>query len=83
MIKIYSTLFLVFIYSLHLSAQQKSDSLKTDSLHKLKEVMVRGYLSDQPILNVPASNIAKWRAEIQALRQLRLVKFPRLRKSAE
>ena len=55
MIKIYLTLFLLSISTLHLSAQQKSDSLKTDSLHKLKEVIVQGYLSDQPILNVPAS----------------------------
>ena len=55
MVKIYFTLFLIFSCTLRLSAQQKNDSLKTDSLHKLNEVTVRGYLSDQPILNVPAS----------------------------
>lgn len=38
-----------------LSAQQKNDTLKTDSLRRLNDVIIRGYLSDQPILNVPSS----------------------------
>ena len=55
MIKIYFTLFLLFTCTLCLSAQQKNDSLKRDSSRRLNDVTVRGYLSDQPILNVPAS----------------------------
>jgi iron complex outermembrane receptor protein len=43
------------MFTLCLSAQQKNDSLKLDSSRRLKDVIIRGYLSDQPILNVPAS----------------------------
>ncbi|MDB4924699.1 TonB-dependent receptor [Mucilaginibacter sp.] len=51
MLKIYYTLVLIFVVGSIAGAQTK----KTDTTKKLNTVTVRGYLSDQPMLNVPAS----------------------------
>jgi iron complex outermembrane receptor protein len=55
MIKIYFPLVFIFVISLSANAQNKSDSLKKDSAKLLQAVTVRGYLSEQPVLSVPAS----------------------------
>jgi iron complex outermembrane receptor protein len=56
MIKIYPTLFLVFAVITLIRAQTpKRDTIKKDSTKNLQAVTVRGYLSEQPLLNVPAS----------------------------
>ncbi|MDB4905053.1 MAG: TonB-dependent receptor [Mucilaginibacter sp.] len=55
MIKIYFPLVFIFVISLSAKAQNKSDSLKKDSAKLLQAVTVRGYLSEQPVLSVPAS----------------------------
>jgi iron complex outermembrane receptor protein len=55
MIKIYFPLVFIFVISLSVNAQNKSDSLKKDSIKLLQAVTVRGYLSEQPVLSVPAS----------------------------
>jgi iron complex outermembrane receptor protein len=49
--KIYFTLVLIFAAGIVASAQSK----KADTAKKLNTVTVRGYLSDQPMLSVPAS----------------------------
>jgi len=54
-IKIYATLLFTFIFNGALFAQHKTDSLKNDSARHLNQVIVTGYLSDQPVLAVPAS----------------------------
>jgi iron complex outermembrane receptor protein len=54
-IKIYLTLLFIFCFDAILFAQNKTDSLKKDSTGHLTEVMVKGYLSDQRRLTVPAS----------------------------
>ena len=55
MIKIYAALLFIFLFHGALFAQQKADSLKNDSARLLNQVIVTGYLSDQPVLAVPAS----------------------------
>lgn len=55
MIKIYAALLFTLIFNGALFAQQKNDSLKNDSARQLNQVIVTGYLSDQPVLAVPAS----------------------------
>ena len=55
MIKIYAALLFIFLFHGALFAQQKADSLKNDSARHLNQVIVTGYLSDQPVLAVPAS----------------------------
>jgi len=54
-IKIYAALLFIFLFHGALFAQQKADSLKNDSARLLNQVIVTGYLSDQPVLAVPAS----------------------------
>ena len=49
------TIFCVFALSPVLFAQNRADSLKKDSTRRLNEVIIKGYLSDQPVLAVPAS----------------------------
>ncbi len=51
MFKIYFTLVLIFAAGIVASAQSK----KADTAKKINTVTVRGYLSDQPMLSVPAS----------------------------
>jgi iron complex outermembrane recepter protein len=53
--KIYFTLLLFFAFNTCSFAQQRLDSLKKDSSRQLNQVIIKGYLSDQPILDVPAS----------------------------
>src|SRR5471030_2049223 len=55
MIKFYITLFLLLVAWSVVRAQTKTDSTKADSIKHLRDVMVKGYLSDQPLLDVPAS----------------------------
>jgi iron complex outermembrane receptor protein len=55
MLKIYFSLIFIFAFNAVLFAQNKPDSLKEDSARHLNEVMVKAYLSDQPVLSVPAS----------------------------
>ncbi|MDB5117059.1 MAG: TonB-dependent receptor [Mucilaginibacter sp.] len=56
MLKLYPTLFLIFAAATTASAQTKTrDTTKTDSTRNLSVVTVKAYLSDQPILNIPAS----------------------------
>ncbi len=44
-----------FLISLSSIAQQKSDTTNADSTKHLNEVIIRGYLSERPLLNLPAS----------------------------
>ncbi len=53
--KLYLTVFLVYAFSAVSFAQKQVDSLKKDSARLLNEVIIKGYLSDQPVLAVPAS----------------------------
>ena len=55
MVKIYFSLIFVFAISLGAKAQTRPDSLKKDSARQLQPVTVKAYLSEQPILSVPAS----------------------------
>ncbi|HEY8783522.1 MAG TPA: TonB-dependent receptor [Mucilaginibacter sp.] len=55
MIKIYLPLIFIFAATSVVSAQKKPDTLKKDSIKQLQPVTVRAYLSEQPILSVPAS----------------------------
>lgn len=54
MLKIYPLLLIIAIGSAA-NAQSKRDTLKRDTTKNLSTVTVRGYLSDQPMLSVPAS----------------------------
>jgi iron complex outermembrane receptor protein len=54
-LKIYTTIFFLFTLNSVLFAQKKADSLKKDTARHLNQVTVRGYLSEQPVLAVPAS----------------------------
>jgi iron complex outermembrane receptor protein len=54
-IKFYSALLFISTVGVTAYAQSKTDSAKTDSLKHLQGVTVKGYLSEQPLLNVPAS----------------------------
>ncbi|SDF60762.1 iron complex outermembrane recepter protein [Mucilaginibacter pineti] len=53
MIKRYTPLLLIFISAL--TAQAQSKKLKKDTVTRLQTVTVKGYLSEQPVLSVPAS----------------------------
>jgi iron complex outermembrane receptor protein len=53
--KIYFTLIFIFCFDTVLLADKKVDSLKSDSVRHLHLLTVHGYLSDQPVLSVPAS----------------------------
>jgi iron complex outermembrane receptor protein len=55
MLKIYFSLLFIFTFNAVLFAQNKPDSLKKDTARHLNEVMVKAYLSDQPVLSIPAS----------------------------
>ena len=55
MVKAYAILILTFVFNSALFAQKKIDSIKKDSARNLNQVIVKGYLSDQPVLAVPAS----------------------------
>lgn len=53
--KLYATLSLLSACILNLHAQSKKPLAKADTTHLLQPVIVRGYLSQQPVLSVPAS----------------------------
>jgi iron complex outermembrane receptor protein len=55
MLKIYFSIFFAVILCSVCSAQKTPDTLKTDSAKHLSGVVVRGYLTEQPVLSVPAS----------------------------
>jgi iron complex outermembrane receptor protein len=55
MIKIYLPLIFIFAVASVVSAQKKPDTLKRDSIRQLQPVTIRAYLSEQPVLSVPAS----------------------------
>jgi iron complex outermembrane receptor protein len=55
MIKIYFVLVFIFVVALSVKAQDSSKVPKTDTIKQLQPVTVRGYLSEQPVLSVPAS----------------------------
>ncbi|MGZ3755854.1 MAG: TonB-dependent receptor [Mucilaginibacter sp.] len=55
MVKLYFSLFAVFITGTIVQAQSRTDTVKTDSSRHLHAVTVKGYLSDKPLLNIPAS----------------------------
>jgi len=52
---IYFLLIFVFFTSVAVCAQNKPDTIKKDSTKLLQPVTVRGYLSEQPVLTIPAS----------------------------
>jgi iron complex outermembrane recepter protein len=54
MVKIYLSLFLIFSF-LDVAHAQNTLSSKKDSVKVLDTIMVKAYLSDQPVLSVPAS----------------------------
>jgi len=54
-IKLYATLIFFLLFSDALFAQKKTDSIKKDTTRQLNQVTVRGYLSEQKVLAVPAS----------------------------
>jgi len=54
-VKIYFILFFIFAITLGANAQSKPDTLKKDSTKQLQPVVVKAYLSEQPVLSVPAS----------------------------
>jgi len=53
MAKIY--FFIICLFFAHTCFAQKPDSVKRDTVRHLSQVMVRGYLTEQPVLSVPAS----------------------------
>ncbi|HWZ15628.1 MAG TPA: TonB-dependent receptor [Mucilaginibacter sp.] len=55
MIKIYFILVFIFAVTLNVNAQDSSKISKTDTVKQLQPVTVKGYLSEQPVLSVPAS----------------------------
>jgi len=54
MLKTYTTLVLAFAVTIVASAQTKKTAAKRDTTH-LQAVTVKGYLSEQPVITVPAS----------------------------
>jgi len=55
MVKIYLVLIFIFAVVLGVDAQNKPDTSKKDTIRQLQPVTVRAYLSEQPVLSVPAS----------------------------
>ena len=55
MMKIYLALIFIFVIASGANAQKKPDTLKKDTILQLQPVTVRAYLSEQPVLSVPAS----------------------------
>ncbi len=53
--KIYPALIFIFVIASGANAQTKLDTLKKDTIKQLEPVTVRAYLSEQPVLSVPAS----------------------------
>ncbi len=53
--KIYLALIFIFVIASGANAQKKPDTLKKDTILQLQPVTVRAYLSEQPVLSVPAS----------------------------
>ena len=54
-IKIYFTFIFILLFDAVVLANNMHDTAKRDTARHLNEVMVRGYLSDQPVQSVPAS----------------------------
>ncbi|WP_158827233.1 TonB-dependent receptor [Mucilaginibacter lacusdianchii] len=54
MIKFYTALLLGFSFT-QVQAQHRTDTLHNDTTKRLKEVTVRAYLSERPVLRIPAS----------------------------
>jgi iron complex outermembrane receptor protein len=65
MTKIYLVFIFSFAFHAVLFAQKRVDAVKKDSSKYLNEVMVTGYLSVQPVLNVPASVAVLSQAQLQ------------------
>jgi iron complex outermembrane receptor protein len=55
MIRIYLSLIFVFAVISGTIAQARFDTLKKDSVRHLQPITIRAYLSEQPVLSVPAS----------------------------
>lgn len=55
MIKVYVSLFFICAVVTGVAGQTKTDRLKNDSVRHMQPVTVKAYLSEQPVLNVPAS----------------------------
>jgi len=55
MIKIYLVFIFMLAVPLAVSAQKKADTLKKDSIKQLQPITIRAYLTEQPVLTVPAS----------------------------
>lgn len=55
MLKTYTTIFFIFAAAINASAQTKRSSAKRDTVTHLQTVTVKGYLSEQPVISVPAS----------------------------
>ncbi|QQL48316.1 TonB-dependent receptor [Mucilaginibacter ginkgonis] len=72
MATVYTLLFLLLATTCA-NAQFKKDTLKTNTTHKLKEVLVRGYLSAQPAISVPASVSVIGQAQIKLQQENSLV----------
>src|ERR1700744_1768658 len=59
-------LFIISIFFVNTClAQKKADSLKRDTTRRLSQVIVTGYLTDQPVLSVPASVSVLTPAQLQ------------------
>ena len=55
MIKIYTVIAFVLLITTGVFAQSKTDSAKKDTIRQIQPVTVKAYLSELPVLNVPAS----------------------------
>jgi iron complex outermembrane receptor protein len=55
MVKIYLALIFIFAIAIGVKAQTRPDTLKKDSIKQIQPVTIRAYLSEQPVLSVPAS----------------------------
>ena len=55
MLKSCTTLFFVLAAVINAEAQTKRSSAKKDTITRLQTVTVKGYLSEQPVISVPAS----------------------------
>ena len=56
MVKLYfSVLFIGITFSANAAGRGMPDTVKADSAKQLHAVTIKGYLSDQPLLSVPAS----------------------------
>jgi iron complex outermembrane receptor protein len=55
MLKTYTTIFFIFAAAISAGAQIKRPTEKKDTVTHLQTVTVKGYLSEEPVLSVPAS----------------------------